>query len=94
MNFLNLLLRAIGFIPSLVSGIEGMCTSKTGAEKKDAAMMFLENALSTIDAVAAREIVDPAKFKEGISKVIDGTVECLNASTWAKSGEKPAASQP
>jgi hypothetical protein len=84
MNFLNLLLRAVGFIPSLVAGIEGMCNNKSGAEKKDAAMMFLENALSTIDAVAAREIVDAVRFREGISKVIDGTVECLNASTWAK----------
>jgi hypothetical protein len=47
-------------------------------------MSFLENALSTIDAVAAREIIDPAKFKDGISKIIDGTVQCLNASTWCK----------
>ena len=50
MNFLNVLLRAVGFIPSLVAGIEGMCKSKSGAEKKDAAMMFLESALSTMDA--------------------------------------------
>jgi len=33
MNFVNLLLRAIGFIPSLVSGIEGMCKSKSGRKK-------------------------------------------------------------
>ena len=54
-------------------------------------MSFLENALATVDAVAAREIVDPDKFRDGISKIIDGTVECLNASTWAKGGAaKPA----
>jgi len=47
-------------------------------------MSFLENALQTIDAVAARDIVDPARFKDGISKIVDGTVECLNASTWAR----------
>jgi hypothetical protein len=35
-------------------------------------------------AVAAREIISPDKFREGISKIIDGTVECLNASTWCK----------
>ena len=55
------------------------------------------SALATVDAVSAREIVDPDKFREGISKIIDGTVECLNASTWAKGGAaKPAAanSQP
>ena len=44
------------------------------------------NALATVDAVAAREIVNPEQFRSGISKIIDGTVTCLNASTWAKSG--------
>ncbi|HME36839.1 MAG TPA: hypothetical protein VKF84_16520 [Candidatus Sulfotelmatobacter sp.] len=92
MNFLNQLLRGIAFIPALVSGIEGLFGSKSGAEKKDAAMSFLESALSTVDAVAAREIVDPDKFKDGISKIIDGTVECLNASTWAKNSSPPPAS--
>ena len=92
MNFLNQLLRGIAFIPALVSGIEGLFGSKSGAEKKDAAMSFLESALSTVDAVAAREIVDPDKFKDGISKIIDGSVECLNASTWAKNSSPPPAS--
>ena len=86
MNFLNQLLRGIAFIPALVDGIEELFRGKTGPEKKDAAMSFLENALGTLDAVAAREIVDPEKFKDGISRIIDGTVECLNASTWAKGG--------
>jgi len=69
---------------------ENLFGGKTGVQKKDAAMSFLESALQTIDAVAAREIVDPAKFKDGISKIVDGTVECLNASTWAKSGGQSA----
>lgn len=63
---------------------ESLFANKPGAEKKDAAMLLLQNALSTVDAVAAREIVSPEKFKDGISKIIDGTVECLNASTWCK----------
>ena len=62
---------------------EGLFGGKTGAEKKDAAMSFLQNALAMTDAVSAREIVDPQKFKEGISRIIDGTVECLNASSWS-----------
>jgi hypothetical protein len=66
-----------------LSGNETISTSKSGSEKKDAAMSFLENALATVDAVAARDIIDPDKFRNGISKIIDGTVECLNASTWA-----------
>jgi len=88
MDFLSQLLRGIAFVPALVSGIEGLFASKPGAEKKDAAMSFLENALAMTDAVAAREIINPEKFKNGISKIIDGTVECLNASTWCK--EAPA----
>jgi hypothetical protein len=84
MDFLNELLRGIAFVPALVNGIESMFGSKSGAEKKDAAMTFLENSISMVDAVAQRQIVDPEKFKDGISKIIDGTVECLNASTWAK----------
>ena|SRR3974377_1100245 len=92
MNFLNQLLRGISFIPALVSGIEGLLGGRSGSEKKDAAMAFLENALATVDAVAAREIVNPEKFREGISKIIDGTVQCLNASTWAKTGTQSSTS--
>ncbi|HLZ40299.1 MAG TPA: hypothetical protein VKQ11_05020 [Candidatus Sulfotelmatobacter sp.] len=89
MNFVNLLMRAIGFIPSLVTGIETMLTSRSGVEKKDAAMMFLQNAISMTDAVASREIVQPEQFKNGISQIIDGVVICMNASAWAK--QKPLA---
>jgi hypothetical protein len=73
---------------------EGLFGGKTGAEKKDAAMSFLQNALAMTDAVSSREIVDPPKFKDGISKIIDGTVECLNSSTWAKSSSQPAVVSP
>jgi hypothetical protein len=37
-----------------------------------------------IEAVAAKDIVDEDKFHDGLSKIIDGTVDCLNASLWAK----------
>jgi hypothetical protein len=30
------------------------------------------------------QIVMEEKFKGGLSKVIDGVVDCLNASVWAK----------
>jgi hypothetical protein len=36
------------------------------------------------EAVAAKDIVDEGKFRDGLTKVIDGTVDCLNASLWAK----------
>jgi hypothetical protein len=89
MDFLSQLLRGIAFVPALVNGIEGLFGNKPGAEKKDAAMSFLQNALSMTDAVAAREIINPEKFRNGISLIIDGTVQCLNASTWCK--QAPAA---
>jgi hypothetical protein len=93
MDFLSQLLRGIAFVPALVNGIEGLFGNKAGSEKKDAAMLFLQNALSTLDAVAAREIIEPEKFREGISQIIDGTVACLNASTWCKQAP-PSAGQP
>ncbi len=90
MDFLSQLLRGIAFVPALVNGIEGLFGAKPGADKKDAAMSFLQNALSMTDAVAAREIINPEKFKNGISLIIDGTVQCLNASTWCKQPQTPA----
>lgn len=94
MNFLSQLLRGIAFIPALVNGIEALFGTKSGAEKKDAAMTFLENALATVDAVTQREIVDPERFKRGISVIIDGVVECFNASAWAKTGPQTPAARP
>jgi hypothetical protein len=64
--------------------IEGLFSHRLGAEKKDAALSFLQTALSMSGAVANRQIVVPEKFKDGIGEVVDGTVECLNASVWAK----------
>jgi len=94
MDFLQQLLRGIGFIPALVSGIEGLFGGKSGSEKKDAAMSFLENALAMSDAVAAREIVNPEQFKNGISQIIDGVVQCLNASAWTKPSPQPSGVSP
>ena len=91
MNFLNQLLRGIAFVPALVNGIEALFGGKSGIQKKDSAMSFLENALATVDAVAAREILEPEKFRNGVSKIIDGTVECLNASTWSKGNKQQPA---
>ena len=90
MNFLNQLLRGISFVPALVQGIEGLFGNKPGSEKKDAAMSFLQSALNVADAVSSRDIVNPQEFKDGISKIVDGTVECLNASVWANPAPAPA----
>ena len=89
MDFLNQLLRGISFIPALVQAIENLFGNRPGPEKKDAAISFLETALGMADAISQRDIVDPEKFKEGISQIIDGVVECLNASSWAKPAPAP-----
>jgi hypothetical protein len=94
MDFLSQLLRGIAFVPALVSGIEGLFGDKPGTEKKDAAMSFLQNALAMTDQIAAREIIEPDKFRNGISKIIDGTVDCLNASTWCKHQRSTTSAQP
>jgi hypothetical protein len=81
-------MQGISFVPSVVSAIESFFGNRSGSEKKDAALSFIQTALQMTDAIANRQIVDDVKFKEGISKVIDGTVECLNASLWAKPAQQ------
>ena len=73
-----------GQTPTTTTIREGLFGGRSGAEKKDAAMSFISAALQLSDAVTARHIVDEAKFKQGLSGVIDGVVLCLNASTWSK----------
>lgn len=92
MNLLPKLMQAIGFVPTIVNAIEGLFGNRSGADKKDAAMSFLQAALSMSEAVTSRQIVDEVKFKEGLGKVIDGTVECLGASVWAQPQQQGPAS--
>ena len=63
---------------------EGLFGARAGNEKKEAALSFVSAAISMGEAVARRDIVDEGKFNEGLGKVIDGVVQCLNASAWAK----------
>ena len=84
MNFLSKLLQAIAFVPGLITTIERLFSHRTGAEKKDAVMSFLQSALSIGDAAMSREIIDQDKFRSGLSSIIDGVVQCLNASVWAR----------
>jgi len=36
------------------------------------------------DAVSTKQIADSTKFTGGLNLIVDGVVECLNASIWAK----------
>ena len=84
MNFLATLLRGIAFVPAVVQGVESLFGSKTGSDKKDAALNFVASALAITEAVSKKEIIDVEKFRAGLGQIIDGTVQCLNASAWAK----------
>ena len=84
MNFLAKLLRGIAFVPAVVHGIEALFGSKSGSDKKEAALSFVSAALSLTEAVTNKDIVDEGRFKDGLGKIIDGVVQCLNASAWAK----------
>lgn len=84
MDWLPKLISGLSFLPAIVNGIEGLFGKRSGEEKKNAALTFLEATLSLSEALSNRQIVDNDKFKNGLGKMIDGAVECLNASVWAK----------
>jgi len=84
MNFLSKLMQTIAFAPTIINGIEGLFHNRSGADKKNAAMSFLQAALSMGEAVSSKQIADEAGFKAGLEQIIGGTVACLNASVWAK----------
>ncbi len=84
MLFLVKLLQGISYIPVVVNGVEGLFGSKSGADKKTAALSLVQSSIAVTDAIANKNVVDPNQFQEGLSKVIDGVVSCLNASVWAK----------
>ena len=84
MNFLAKLLQGISLAPTVIAGVEGLVGPNRGTDKKAAALNFVQSAISVTDAVANKQIVDQEKFSDGLGKVIDGVVACLNASVWAK----------
>ena len=97
MDFLQRMLRGMSLIPAVVHSIESLFGEHCGAQKKESAMAFVMASMQLpaysgktdrsgsglSETFARREIVDEARFKEGLSRMIDGAVECLNASCWA-----------
>ena len=84
MDFLKIFLRALAFLPAALHGTEALMGDGGGEHKKRAALEIVSAALNITDAVAAKQIVDADRFTAGLSSIIDGVVECLNASVWAK----------
>jgi hypothetical protein len=84
MDFLKLFLRGIALLPSLIQGVEALYGAKTGIQKKDAAIAIVSSSINMADAVSAKQIADSTKFTAGLNLIVDGVVDCLNASLWAK----------
>lgn len=67
-------------LPSLIQGIEGMFGEKAGAEKKKASLEIVGAAINVANAIEGKQIADSAGFTDGLGKIIDGVVACLDAS--------------
>jgi predicted phage tail protein len=84
MDFLKLFLRGISLLPSLIQGVEALYGAKSGAQKKEAALAIVGSSINVADAVSTKQIADSGKFTGGLNLIVDGVVQCLNASVWAK----------
>src|SRR5438093_2935290 len=83
-DFLSKLLQGISFVPALVTGIEKLLGGRSGEDKKDAALSFVQTALSMSDAITNRQYVDEQKFKDGVGKAIEGTDDSMNGTLCDK----------
>lgn len=84
MGFLSKLLKGIGIVTSLITGIEPMFGQGQGGAKKDFVLQILVAIIGMSESIAQKDIVDEKAFSEGLSKVIEGVVQMLNASIWKK----------
>ncbi len=85
MNFPARLLQAIALLPAIIQGVEALFGGKSGESKKRAALAFVASSINMEGSIDNKKIIDPEKFQQGLSKVIEGVVDCLNASEWAQS---------
>jgi hypothetical protein len=84
MGVLGKILQCVQFVPAAVHSVEVLFAHKSGQEKKDAALALVGEAVGISGSFCNQPISDDAKFKDGLGKIIDGVVQCLNASAWAK----------
>jgi hypothetical protein len=87
-NFLTILLRGITLVPGVIQGVESLFGSKSGAQKRDAALSIVGSSINLADAVTSKKVADANGFTAGLGQIIDGVVACLNASVWAKAATK------
>jgi hypothetical protein len=87
MDFLKIFLRGLAFLPGVIHGTEAMFGAGNGEQKRRAAVEIVGAAINIADAVSHKHIADAERFTTGLSAIIDGVVECLNASVWAQSSD-------
>ena len=68
MDFLSKLLQGIAFVPSIVTGIEGLFASRSGVEKKNAAMSFVSAALQLTRCGDVPPYCGSGKIQAGIER--------------------------
>jgi hypothetical protein len=83
-DFLKVFLRGLAFLPGVLHGTEAMFGGGNGEQKRKAAVEIVGAAINIADAVSNKHIADAERFTAGLNSIIDGVVECLNASVWAK----------
>jgi len=84
MGIFGKILQCIQFVPAAVHSVEVLFGYKSGQDKKEAALTLVGEAVGIGGSLGEEPITDELKFKDGLGKIIDGVVQCLNASTWAK----------
>jgi hypothetical protein len=77
-------MHALALVPRVVNSIEGLFGRHSGAEKKESAISFVMAAIEKPPLGVEDEVVDKDRFKAGLARMIDGCVECLNASSWER----------
>jgi hypothetical protein len=84
MDFMKIFLRSVSALPAVVQSVEALYGSDTGAQKREAAIALVGAAINIFDATETKTIVDPARFTAALGVIVDGVVDCLNASLWAQ----------
>ena len=84
MGIFGKILQCIQFVPAAVHSVEVLFGHKSGQDKKDAALTLVSEAVGIGGSLGEAPIADEQKFKAGMGQIIDGVVQCLNASAWAK----------
>lgn len=84
MKFLQVFLRGLTIVPGVIQSVEGFLGAGNGDQKKQAVISMVGSAINLTDAITNKQVLDADKFQGGVGKVVDGVVDCLNASIWHK----------